>query len=583
MFGGAVLLAAVCVAFTQGEANPPGPGEPYLRQESISILKRREQKEFYYLPSQESVFTHNVLDFASTSHPGTSAQPSKETTNGPTSTDTTNTLPPATTSTDQLATTLDAQSSTPYTNCGAVVNGEVAGEGVIATPGYPEQYANGLYCVWTILAGKGKRVRLNFEDFEVTRTPGCSGDYLFVSPTGLSNDTSARHMCGTDTPGEFVSEKDVLYVEFRSSPDGDTCRGFSARYTLEEVVVTCGDTISFLEFDFENPEYPAPTRNLSSHCELTISHDCEIPICQVRLDFHELELQPPEYGNCDSDQFMVRANEPVPILCGSNNGQHLYVDVAGRASTSLHVLTSEIFPKPVGHMDDPVTGNTIPREWRYEVEDNRRWKVRVNQIPCDCTYDHLKTSTPRAPTGCLQYHVGIRETIKSLNFEGTKLDYNPCWNGTELDCGRRVWTGHLNNLDYHVCVRGAEGYCGIMYSPTGPESFFLTGQTSFNYSGETANLFGTKDCQADYIVVAKSRTPGDNDPWSHDRFCGQDIGNYVKGPIVSYSTPFYMQVKTDADEFSRSIDIENRGFELEYTQLPCSGPYLFNTDQKYRG
>lgn len=45
--------------------------------------------------------------------------------------------------------------------------------------------------------------------------------------------------------------------------------------------------------------------------------------------------------------------------------------------------------------------------------------------------------------------------------------------------------------------------------------------------------FGTKDCQADYIVVAKSRTPGDNDPWSHDRFCGQDIGNYVKGPIVS--------------------------------------------------
>lgn len=54
------------------------------------------------------------------------------------------------------------------------------------------------------------------------------------SSPGLSNDTSARHMCGTDTPGEFVSEKDVLYVEFRSSPDGDTCRGFSARYTLEE-------------------------------------------------------------------------------------------------------------------------------------------------------------------------------------------------------------------------------------------------------------------------------------------------------------------------------------------------------------
>lgn len=52
---------------------------------------------------------------------------------------------------------------------------------------------------------------------------------------------------------------------------------------------------------------------------------------------------------------------------------------------------------------------------------------------------------------------------------------------------------------------------------------------------------------------------------------------------AGYSTPFYMQVKTDADEYSRSIDLGNRGFELQYTQLPCSGPYLFNGDQKFSG
>lgn len=41
-------------------------------------------------------------------------------------------------------------------------------------------------------------------------------------------------------------------------------------------------------------------------------------------------------------------------------------------------------------------------------------------------------------------------------------------------------TGHLNSLDYHVCVRATEGYCGIMYSPTGAESFLLTGRTDAN-------------------------------------------------------------------------------------------------------
>ncbi|XP_045111458.1 cubilin-like [Portunus trituberculatus] len=468
-------------------------------------------------------------------------------------------------------------------NCGAVVDGSLAGAGVLTSPGYPDQYGQGLYCVWTIVGGKGKRVRLLFEDFEVTKTPSCSGDYLRVSVTGSSNDTHAVPLCGTDVPGEFLSDQDVIYIEFRSTPDGDTCRGFSARYSVEEVVVTCGQEVSFLEFDFENPEYPEQIANDSSHCQLTVSHDCEVPICQVRLDFVEMELQPPVYGNCDHDEFMVRANEPVPVLCGSNSGQHMYVDVAGRASTSLHVLLSPILPKPVGHVTDPDTGDTHPLEWRFEVEEKRRWKIRVNQIPCDCSYDHLKPQSPRAPTGCLQYHVGVREMISSFNFGGTKLDYDSCWNGTERDCGRQVWTGHLNNLDYHVCVRAAEGYCGIMYTPTGPESFLLNGETPFNTTELGKNLYGSKGCQADYVLVPKSRTPGDNDPWSHDRFCGQALGNYVKGPIVSYSTPFYMQVKTDEDEFSRSIDIGNRGFELQYTQLPCSGPYLFNGDQKFVG
>ena len=43
-------------------------------------------------------------------------------------------------------------------------------------------------------------------------------------------------------------------------------------------------------------------------------------------------------GDCNNDQFIVRANEPLPVLCGNNSRQHLYVDVRGRKETNLNIL-----------------------------------------------------------------------------------------------------------------------------------------------------------------------------------------------------------------------------------------------------
>ena len=43
-------------------------------------------------------------------------------------------------------------------------------------------------------------------------------------------------------------------------------------------------------------------------------------------------------GDCNGDQFIIRANEPLPVLCGNNSKQHLYVDVRGRKETNLNVL-----------------------------------------------------------------------------------------------------------------------------------------------------------------------------------------------------------------------------------------------------
>lgn len=56
----------------------------------------------------------------------------------------------------------------------AVCGGEVSGpEGEIRSPGYPHGYPSWRLCEWVITAPIGKRIKLEFLDFDMTNTgPG---------------------------------------------------------------------------------------------------------------------------------------------------------------------------------------------------------------------------------------------------------------------------------------------------------------------------------------------------------------------------------------------------------------------------
>ena len=68
-----------------------------------------------------------------------------------------------------------------------------------------------------------------------------------------------------------------------------------------------------------------------------------------------------------------------------------------------------------------------------------------------------------APSGCLQYHMGTVGQISSFNYDGKIRNLEPCHAGidNEVNCNKTVFTGHLNNMDYTICVAGEAGYCGI--------------------------------------------------------------------------------------------------------------------------
>ena len=77
----------------------------------------------------------------------------------------------------------------------------------------------------------------------------------------------------------------------------------------------------------------------------------------------------------------------MPDICGTNSGQHMYLDVGG------------------GDF-----GNPMSIAHTFSGLQTRYWQYRVSYIPCETTY------TP--PHGCLQWHMGEAGTTASFNFAG---------------------------------------------------------------------------------------------------------------------------------------------------------------------
>ena len=50
----------------------------------------------------------------------------------------------------------------------------------------------------------------------------------------VSAEVEAPKLCGGTLPKEYISESNLVYIIFHSEPSGDTCRGFSAHYSMEE-------------------------------------------------------------------------------------------------------------------------------------------------------------------------------------------------------------------------------------------------------------------------------------------------------------------------------------------------------------
>ncbi|KAM0737107.1 hypothetical protein ACS0PU_000200 [Formica fusca] len=306
------------------------------------------------------------------------------------------------------------------------------------------------------------------------------------------------------------------------------------------VTVSCGGLTADNNTYFVNPNYPSTFDGMES-CQVTLvkSHP---DVCQYRLDFEQFNIRGPETTNnvCTYDQFIVSGGNPVPTICGNNNGNHMYIDT-GVGQTNPVTLTFV------------TSGSSFPRSW----------KVRISQIQCSTIY--------RAEEGCLQYFTGVSGQVKSFNYDPT--------------------TGlQLSNQDYSICIRMERNFCGIQYMACTddaqgmmPTTAGAAGQimrnNAFTLTGNTQNTqivsMTGASCLTDWLSIPCAINLGRMPTMPLicvDRLCGGTFNsepqNLNASSVISTVKPFRLIFHTDSTEAPG--DVGNKGFCLNYVQQPCT-------------
>ncbi|KAJ6224680.1 hypothetical protein RDWZM_003225 [Blomia tropicalis] len=329
---------------------------------------------------------------------------------------------------------------------------------------------------------------------------------------------------------------------------------------------SCRSVVTSNETYFVSPSYPTllTSRIDPPVCIFTLQRNpviLKLPVCQIRIDFDEFTLAPHFDGVCGNgitDSFLVsgaanfnQTGLPTTGLCGEMTGQHIYLDVDPEKT------------------DDPLLliVNTANQQ-----EYNRKWSIRIRQIPCKSRY--------RAPPGCLQYYPNANGNVESFNYRTTNLPVTTTstaapntFPGVSVT-GTIIAANYMNNLNYGVCIARLPRMCAIRWQAI-----------EFDFGGIETSVPGSST-PGDQCV-SKQSLPNDGDflliPFGTDRikttfverYCGQKLspsplGSAINEDVYAYNAPFALYVHTDNKASAQSVSINHqKGFLLKFQQVPC--------------
>jgi len=271
---------------------------------------------------------------------------------------------------------------------------------------------------------------------------------------------------------------------------------------------------------------------------------CSTDVCRIRFDFTQFMLAGPYVntdgttsgagtgagaeeafaaGDCLTDTFSITGpNSGTPIICGTNDGQHMIVDTDGSSCLTVNF---------------GIGGTT---------GTSRNWDIMTTQYRCG--------EEAGGPPGCLQWHMEGTGSVRSFNFP------RQARGAAVADT-----TTHLSSQRYSICIRRPAGTTNICYIPCTYDDGSATNmQESFGLSigpdaAAAKSAVSVSECQQDYIeiiggttaIIAAMGIVSDNNMWCGRTFqTATNLAYDAAGnSVCTASAPFRIRVNFDEDEW----------------------------------
>jgi len=237
-----------------------------------------------------------------------------------------------------------------------------------------------------------------------------------------------------------------------------------------------------------------------------------------------------DVSRCIDDQFSVTSpgNAAPPVICGTNTGDHMYVNVETGSTCSDLVFSLS-------------SSSTVQRSWA----------IKITQYSCDYIN--------KAPEGCLQWFFGSTTgTIQSFNWANRH---------------------HLADQNQNICVRRESNTCQICYTQSSDDDFKISGMVA---KVAIACGYGTDGMATDYdqlIIPAPSKLADGANIGNDNGFCGALLGSVDDATddatVCSKRLPFMVRFVTDGFEFDMEGKIgtagmdNHQGFSVDYKLNSC--------------
>jgi len=275
---------------------------------------------------------------------------------------------------------------------------------------------------------------------------------------------------------------------------------------------------------------------------------CSADVCRIRFDFTQFMLAAPYVpdagagtakgadhaaatGDCLTDTFSISGpNSGTPVICGTNDGQHMIVDTDGTSCLTVNF---------------GIGGTT---------GTSRNWDIMTTQYRCG--------EEAGGPPGCLQWHMEGAGSVRSFNFP------TQARGAAVADT-----TTHLSSQRYSICIRRPTGTTTICYIPcTYVDASTPTANTQQSFglsisSADDTSAVSVSECSQDYIeiiggtsaAIAAAGIVSDHNMW-----CGRNFATLTAETgaittaagtsVCTASAPFRIRVNFDEDEYRTNKD-----------------------------